>query len=302
MSVTVIVNPTAGRGKARRIFPSVARSLEKLGVEFQAVFTEGPGHAVELTREAIRAGSRVVAACGGDGTVQEVINGLNGSPAVIGFIPCGTGDDLAVNLGIPNEPHQACSTLAEGTVRHIDLARVGTTVYACVAGAGFDSMVNRAANSGVRFLRGTSVYIWSVLKTLAAFKPLEMTVETDGAVWTGRAMFVVAANAASYGGGMKIAPHARMDDGLLDVVIIEELSKVELLRVFPKVFSGSHITHPRVKSLRARKVSLASPRRLELFGDGEYITDLPVTIEVLPAALPVLVPRQAATGGDQALS
>jgi YegS/Rv2252/BmrU family lipid kinase len=291
MQATLIVNPAAGRGKGKKAYPAIAGDLDKLPLEFHTVFSEGPGHIVELAREACRDGSDTVVACGGDGTVHEVINGLDRHPARLGIIPCGTGDDLAINMGIPTDLTMACRNLISGKEKSFDLARAGNEVYACIAGTGFDSMVNRVANEGVRFLRGTSVYIYSVLKTLASFKPLEMIIRADDFLFEGRVMFVVAANASSYGGGMKIAPMARMDDGLLDLVIVEEMPRTEMLRSFPRVFSGKHFPHPRIKHLTTTKVELHSNQPLELFADGEFIQPLPVSLEVLPGALPVIIPR-----------
>lgn len=292
MNLTLIVNPAAGRGKGEKAHPGIARHMERLGLNFRTLFSEGPGHIEELARDSAAKGSDAVVACGGDGTFHEVINGLDGHGIPVGIIPCGTGDDLAFNLGIPFDYFEACRTLAEGTVRRVDLARAGERVYACIAGAGFDSMVNRAANEGARFLKGTSVYVYSMLKTLISFKPLEMSIEADDFHYTGRVMFVVAANSMSYGGRMKIAPMAAMDDGYLDLIIVEEISKFELLRVFPRVFSGKHVDHPCIRHHRTKSLKLSSPRSLELFSDGEYVQDLPVKIEVLPKALPIIVPRK----------
>lgn len=290
MNLTLIVNPAAGRGKGQRAHPDVLRQLDDLGLDFQAVFSEGPGHIEELAREAFDNGSDAVVGCGGDGTFHEIINGLDGHKIPVGIIPCGTGDDLAANLGIPKEHSEACRVLADGRVKKIDLARVEDRFYACIAGAGFDSMVNRAANANSRYLRGTSVYVFSVLKTLAGFKPVEMNIQSPDFSYSGRVMFAVAANAASYGGGMKIAPMARMDDGMLDVIIIEEIPKLELLRVFPQVFSGRHMDHPKVLHYRTRKLRISSPQSLELFSDGEYTHNLPVSIEVADRIMPVIVP------------
>jgi len=291
MEATLIVNPAAGRGKGKKAYPAIAENLDKLPLEFNTVFSEGPGHMVELAREASRSGSETVVACGGDGTVHEVINGLDSHPARLGIIPCGTGDDLAINMGIPTDLHLACRNLVSGREKSFDLARAGKEVYACIAGTGFDSMVSRVANEGVRLLRGTSVYIYSVLKTLASFKPLEMTIRADDFLFEGRVMFVVAANAPSYGGGMRIAPMARMDDGLLNLVIIEEMSRGEMLRSFPSVFSGKHFPHPRIRHLTTTRVDFSSTEPLELFADGEFIQPLPASLEILPGALPVIIPR-----------
>jgi diacylglycerol kinase (ATP) len=290
MKLTVLINPAAGRGRAKKAFPAIAREMKNLSLDFEHRFSAGPGHIEELTREAVGRGSDLVVACGGDGTIHEVINGVGGRPATVGIIPCGTGDDLAKNLGIPRDIPGACRSLAAGFVKRFDMIRAGKKVYACVAGAGFDSMVNKTANEGVRFLKGTSVYIYSVFRTLYAFKPLEMSLCGDDFSYDGKVMFVVAANATSYGGGMKVTPMAVMDDGLMDVLIIKEMSRFQVLNLFPKVFSGKHYPHPKIEHHRTSTLTISSPEPLELFGDGEYIQALPVKLEVIPGALPVVVP------------
>lgn len=292
MGLTLIVNPASGRGRGRRSFPLIAKQLEALRVDFRAVFSEGPGHAVELARGAANDGSSAVVACGGDGTFHEVLNGVGLRSLPIGIVPCGSGDDLAVNLGIPTDIEAACRNLAAGNARPVDVVECGGSLYACVGGAGFDSIVNRRANQRVRMLRGTAIYIYAVIETLLTFEPIEMSVIGEGIEFAGRVMFVVAANATSYGGGMKIAPAALLDDGLLDIVIIGQMSKLELLGVFPRVFKGGHINHPSVRHHRSPWVTISSPRRLEFFGDGEYMTDLPVTLTVRPGIARIITPME----------
>ncbi len=290
MNLALIVNPAAGRGRGRKAYPVIARHLERLGHAHQAFFSRGPGHVTELAREVSSLGADAVVACGGDGTFHEMINGLDGHRGTVGLIPCGTGDDLAAGIGIPRDWWEACRLLDGGRSRRLDLARAGERVYACIAGAGFDAMVARRANKKTRILRGGGIYIWSVVRTLAGFRPVELAVEGDGLAWSGLAMFAVVANAPAYGGGMRIAPMALMDDGLLDLIVVEAIPRLELLRVFPRVFSGSHMSHPAVRHYRSARIRLSSPDGLELFADGEYVARLPLTIEVLPGALTVLAP------------
>jgi len=290
--LTLIVNPIAGRGKARRVFPSVARCLDRHRVDFRTLFTEGPGHATELARGASSDGSDAVVACGGDGTLHEVINGRLGDGPV-GIIPCGSGDDLAVNAGIPRDPRRPAGPgRGEGAaVRPRPDRRPGLRLHR-------RRRLRLDGHPGGeppdRLLRGRAVYLSALVRTLARFRPVELRLEGDGFAWQGRAMFAVAANAPSYGAGMRIAPLARMDDGLLDVVVVEEMPKAELLRVFPRVYSGRHLQHPRLRHFRTRRVRIASSQPLDLYADGEYGRPLPAKSKRSPPP-PLIVPATPAT-------
>jgi diacylglycerol kinase (ATP) len=209
----------------------------------------------------------------------------------LGIISAGSGNDFARGLGIPCQARAAAEALLAGHSRRIDLAGVGSAVYGCIAGAGFDSVVTRYANEHVRRLRGSSAYAWSILRCLKSYRAETLEIVADGHGFSGEVLFVVVGNNVSYGGGIHITPRARVDDGFLDLCIVPYLAKLELLRWMPRAYRGEHLAHSRIIYRQVRQVSLSSTSRLELFGDGEFVQELPATIEILPGVLRVIVPK-----------
>lgn len=288
--LALIYNPTAGRGKAARLHADVVAKLGQLGCTVQSHASSSAAHATELAAKAARAHAFVVA-MGGDGMVSLVANGMLGSEAALGIVPAGSGNDFAAWIGYPRrDPAAACDVVADGPVKRVDVGRIaGGRVFLCVAGAGFDSEVNRDANR-IRFARGTAVYVLAVLRTLARFRPQRFTVRLDGRVESFPGMFVAVGNAGSYGGGMKITPDAVVDDGLFDVCLVKAMSRAALFGQFPRLFSGKHVRHPAVEIRRAREVEIGAERTFFLYADGEEVGPLPARLTVEPRALSVVVP------------
>lgn len=290
--VVVIANPTAGRGKAGRSIGKVDRLLHEAGIEHDIRLSHsGPGLEA-LAREAAEGGASVVAALGGDGTMGLAANGLLGFSAALAPLPSGTADDFAASLGIRSIP-AGIRAIAQGTTVPIDVVRVSTGTerrhYVNVAGCGFDSEVNEAANAMRVRLGSTGTYIAAVLKTLSRFTPAAFRVELDDEVVEGPHMLVVVGNAVSYGGGMKVTPEASVVDGRLDVCLLEAMSTPAFLRAFPSVFRGSHVRHPKVRMLRSRRVTVEADRRVTVYADGERIGPAPAVFEVVPEAISVVV-------------
>ena len=250
-------------------------------------------HLMALARRAAAEKPDVIVSLGGDGTHHYVLNGMIGSEIPLGIIPCGSGNDLAKGLGIPTQAGAAAEVLRAGHVRRVDLGRAGNTVYGCIAGAGFDSVVTRYANDRVRRLRGSWAYAWSILRCLKSYRPEPLKVVSDVQEFVGEVIFAVVGNNVSYGGGIHLTPRAKLDDGLLDVCIVPYMGLSEFLRWVPRAYRGEHLRHPRIIYFQARKVSLSTSSRLELFGDGEFVQELPVTIEIIPRVLPVIVPGRS---------
>ena len=247
---------------------------------------------MELALQARKEEPDLIVSAGGDGTHHNVINGLLKSTVPLGFLPLGTGNDLAKGIGISMDMRAAAKTLLQGRVREIDLASTGSTAYACVAGAGFDSVVNRYANERVRWLTGSPAYLWSLLHCMEEYRPKPLEITADPHSFSGDVLFAVVGNCASYGGGIRLAPRAKLDDGLLDVCVIPYMSRLELLRWVPSAYHGEHLRHPKIRYFQARKVTLHTTSHMELFGDGEFLQDLPATIEAMPRALRVIAPEQ----------
>lgn len=290
--VVVVANPAAGRGKGGRVVGKVDRLLREAGIAHDFRVSESPEGLTKHVRAAADDGASTVAVLGGDGSVGLAANGVLGTDAALAVLPCGTGDDFARSLGITSLG-AAVRAIADGHVVPIDVVRVTTgterRVYVNVAGAGFDSEVNEAANAMRIDLGATGTYLAAVVKTLSRFVPVGFRIELDDRVVEGPHMLVVVANAVSYGGGMRVAPAASVVDGALDVLLLRAMGKGAFLRAFPKVFRGTHVRHPAVTMATARHVSIEADRRVQVYADGERVGPLPARFEVVPAALPVVV-------------
>lgn len=287
----LIVNPSAGGGRAARALPAVRAALAAAGLTVRDVQTLDLDDAQTLARAAAEAGETVVT-LGGDGLIGAVANELRAHPqAVMGILPGGRGNDLARTLGIPRDPAAACAVIASGVPRALDLGEAEGRAFVSIASAGFDSVANRIANEAPRALGGF-VYAYGALRALATWSPVQMEVEIDppGTARSFSAYTVAAANSGVYGGGMRLAPDASLTDGLLDVVIVGAVSRGRFLRHLPKVFRGEHVRLDNVHVLRARAVRISAERPFDLYADGDPIGALPALVRSLPAAVRVLVP------------
>jgi diacylglycerol kinase (ATP) len=290
--IVVVANPTAGRGKAGRRIGTATSILRELRVEHEVRVAGSPTEMEEVCREAGEQGAEIVAVLGGDGTVSCAANGLVGTGAALAVLPAGTGDDIARALGAGSFT-AAVRLLANPSTAAIDLARVRAgeidRCFVNIAGAGFDSEVNETANAMSLRLGGTGTYVAALVKTLSRFTPARYDLTIEGEPLRVDAMLVVVGSGISYGGGMKVLPHASMTDGVLDLCVVEALSKGAFLRAFPKVFRGRHTTHPKVRMLRATSVTIEANRGVQVYADGERVGPLPASFEVLAGALPVVV-------------
>ena len=260
-------------------------------------YTQGRGDATRLSREAVAAGASLVVAVGGDGTLHEVVNGLLGSSATLGLIPFGTGNDFARAVGLHGDLDAACRTVVQGVTRCFDIGTIigagtgGPRHFLVISGTGFDAHTAHAVNSGIRHLSGAPAYVWGAILTAREFTPFDLTLTLDGGeVRRTKAMFVSLANTATTGGGMKIAPDARPDDGLLDICLVRALGKIAMLWQLTKVFGGKHVTHPAVTMLRSATVTLEADPPQPLLIDGEVCGTTPATVSVARQILPMKVP------------
>jgi YegS/Rv2252/BmrU family lipid kinase len=284
----LIVNPSAGRGRAARLLPRVEAALRARGMAFRVERTHSLAHARELARETLASGE-VAAAMGGDGLLGAVAGELRGTDGVLGVLPGGRGNDFARKLGIGTDPEHACDVLAAGRERAIDVADAGGTTYLGIASAGFDSDVQDIANA-TRVPLGEMIYVYSTLRALGGWRHANWQVVIDGEARSFTGYSVAVANSGVFGGGMYLVPAAELDDGLLDVVLTGECSKPRYLASIPKVFKGTHVGSEELTFLRAREVAFHADRPFRAYADGDPIADLPVTIRVVPRALKVLVP------------
>jgi YegS/Rv2252/BmrU family lipid kinase len=284
----LIVNPSAGRGRAAHLLGGVEAALRARGMAFRVERTDSLAHARELARGALAAGE-VAAGMGGDGLLGAIAGELRGTDGVLGVLPGGRGNDFARKLGIGTDPERACDVLAAGRERAIDVADAGGATYLGIASAGFDSDVQDIANA-TRVPLGEGVYVYATLRALGGWRHAGWRVVIDGEEHSFRGYSVAVANSGVFGGGMQLVPGASLDDGLLDVVLTGECSKWSYLASIPKVFKGTHVTSEDITFLRGREVAFEADRPFRAYADGDPIAALPVTIRVVPRALQVLVP------------
>jgi YegS/Rv2252/BmrU family lipid kinase len=284
----LIVNPSAGRGRAAHLLPEVESALRARGMAFRVERTDSLAHARELARDALAAGE-VAAGMGGDGLLGAIAGELRGTDGVLGVLPGGRGNDFARKLGIGTDVEVACDVLAGGRERAIDVAEAGGATYLGIASAGFDSDVQDIANAA-RVPLGEGIYVYATLRALRGWRNAAWQVTVDGAARSFAGYSVAVANSGVFGGGMYLVPDASLDDGLLDVVLIGECPKRRYLASLPKVFKGTHVTSDHITFLRGREVAFHADRPFRAYADGDPIAELPVTIRVVPRALKVLVP------------
>jgi YegS/Rv2252/BmrU family lipid kinase len=299
--ICLIVNPSAGGGRAARIAPEFESALRGRGLSVRTVHTRDLDHARELAREAAQAGE-TVAALSGDGLVGVLADTLRELPgAVLGVLPGGRGNDLARVLEIPSEAAGACRVLAEGTPRPMDLGlveqldgRAPPRSFVGIGSAGFDSDANRIANDAPPWLGGL-VYAYGALRALLSWRPARFELELDDGrhhAFTGYTVAV--ANSRAYGGGMFAAPDAMLDDGLLDVVAIEDVSRWSFLKGLPRVFKGTHVEMPSVRTFRTAHVTVSADRAFVMYADGDPVGSLPVRVSALKGAVTVVTPARGA--------
>ena len=297
----VIVNPVAGAYSTRRKWPIISKLLKRIGLSFDFEYTQGVGHAIELARVAASDGYRYLVAVGGDGTVNEVANGIlhstNASSTALGIVSTGTGSDFARSVGISRDYATACSTLTSSRRLSIDVGVVeyqskGQTVrrfFVNAAGVGFDAAVVEKTERLPKYFGGTVPYVAGLLRTLFSYKNKPIVLKAGDEVESGRVLSVVVANGGYLGGGMHVAPQAELGDSLLDVVIIGDMGKFELLKEFPTVYKGTHINHPKVRMRKATHITIESPEPMLVHADGELLGESPASFWVMPAALSIVV-------------
>ncbi len=292
--LAVLVNPTSGKGRGAKLLDPVADLLRRAGAVVDVVQGRDADEAFDRLRDRVASGVDGVVAVGGDGLVNLALQVVGGTGVPLGIVPAGTGNDIARSLGLAiDDPLAAAGLVARGHTRTVDLGRANGRWFAGVLGSGFDSMVNERANR-MTWPRGRSRYNLAILAELRTFRPVPFVLDFEGETWHTEAMLVAVGNGSSYGGGMRVCPGARLDDGLLDVTVLGPISKPEFIRVFPTVYKGTHVNHPAVRVRRARNVTLRADRVIA-YADGERVSVLPLTCDSVPGALTVYAPGPAVT-------
>jgi diacylglycerol kinase (ATP) len=287
--IALLTNPTSGKGRGARVVDQVLPRLRDAGYVVRNLVGRDADEALDLARGCVADGLGTLVVVGGDGMVHLALQAVAGTETRLGLVPAGTGNDVARYFDLPRkDPVAATDVIIGGKERRVDLARIGSTYFLTVLAAGFDAIVNERANQ-MSWPTGQMRYNLATLAELRTFKPIPYVLDIDGEQHRFEAMMVAVGNGPSFGGGLRITEGAILDDGLLDVVVIRPMSKVELIRTYPKLFKGTHVHHPDYRHHHAKKVTIAAPG-ITAYADGERIAALPLTVEVAPLALRVLVP------------
>ncbi|MEU3854895.1 YegS/Rv2252/BmrU family lipid kinase [Streptomyces sp. NPDC029554] len=288
---TAVVNPTAGGATGAAALVKVARQLREAGAELETEYSRSLAHARELAQRAGEDG-RVVIAVGGDGITGSIGGALSGTGTLLGLVPAGRGNDFARALGLPSDPEGVARVLLHGTPRAVDTIEVTSSVHAGTVAlgsvyAGVDALANLHANRS-RLLRGSASYYSGALRAISTWRPVRYRITIDGRDHACTGYTVVAANSSFYGSARRIAPGARLDDGLLDVVMIRDAPRRLFFALMKELDTGAHIHRPQVQVVRGREIRIEADRDLPYGADGEIEGALPVTAKVLPGALRVL--------------
>jgi YegS/Rv2252/BmrU family lipid kinase len=286
--LTLIVNPASAGGRALKLLPQVEAALDARRAVFRVERTRSLEHGVELALRSIELGE-VPVVVSGDGLLGAVGGAMAGAETPLGLIPAGRGNDLARALGIPSEPEAAVEVVLTGHSRVIDVGEANGKRFLGIASVGFDSECNRLANE-THFIRGNLVYAYSMVRTLFSWKPARFTIAIGDESRRLSGYFVDVANNSVYGGGMYIAPNAELDDGEFDVVSIGDGGKLRFLLGLKDVLKGNHLGKEEVDVFRTPRLELDASRPFPVYADGDHLTDLPVSLRVLPRCLSILVP------------
>jgi YegS/Rv2252/BmrU family lipid kinase len=299
MTAKVIVNPYAGRWKTKAAIPYVERACQAIGLDHELVVTEGPDHGIELAREAAQAGFSPIVSAGGDGSVSEVVNGLlqaagEGLAGPLGIIPLGSADDLANMLELEPEIEMACQVIQQGRTRTIDVGCVNGRYFGNCSAIGLDPMVT-ITQAAMKRIKGTPRYIVAALKAIASHKPWNARLVWDDGEYEGQIALASVGNTPRTGGAFYMTPRAEPDDGYLDLVLVEEMSKLRLLRLLPTTFDGSHVERPGVTYVRTTHLSIECDPPTPIQADGEVFARSATHIKysILPHRLQVIVPAHS---------
>ncbi len=337
-SFILIANPISGKGNAKNIAEQAYTALTASGRQGQLMLTSASGDAKRFAQEAAADGTPFIIACGGDGTLHEVVNGIATVPDVtLGVLPCGRGNDFAAAIGVPLKPEAAIATLLSGTPIRVDLGRcyqnsdqlsaasnqeeTGTEerkdgeveshpsihppfhsstesreptadcYFATIATCGYDTEVSRRAAKGTPLFAGTASYAYAAVETLFYYDPPSVHLEGDFGTYEGPLLLAATGITSRYGGGFKIVPDARINDGLFDVCIVRPVSSVTVLRLLVTLFWGGHVKHPAVSMHQTRTLKIETDTPMLLYADGEPMCETPATIEIIKDGLVVMAPR-----------
>ena len=284
----IFVNPVAGGGKCKKQYPAAVRRLREAGVVCNVTVSRYAGQITDFASELAARGCETVVACGGDGTVNEVINGIAGTETALGIVPLGTANDFAANMGVSKDINRACAIIKQRRVKKIDLVRVNhDKFFGGTACLGFDAEVAAFASS--RRFEPLLMHVLGGILKFFSYKPRTVELRFDGQRYFGDIFLVAFGNVRSYARGMLITPLAVFDDALLDICVVRRMPKRKVLSIFPSVYKGTHINNREISLYRASAVCVQSLRPVDLYADGDFMATTPVRLQVMPKYLKVIV-------------
>jgi diacylglycerol kinase (ATP) len=297
----LIVNPTAGAGRTAKKWPYIKALLKNTGLRFEHDITEAPGHAIELAKSAVNKGYKLVVSVGGDGTINEIVNGIYATGDMkdveLGIIGTGTGSDYIRTIGVSKYYQESCHHLMNPMKKSVDLGMVEFTqngqpakrIFANFAGLGFDAEVVKATTKKFKNFGGKPAYLMGLLSTFTTYKNRQIQITINGQTENHKVCTIVMSNGKYGGGSMLLAPNADPCDGLFDVIIIGDVTKPDLLRSLPRIYKGTHLTHPKVMVKRTNLITISSDEPMAIQADGDLLGEPPARFTVLPSVLNILV-------------
>ncbi len=290
MKLKMIFNPTAGRGRASRLIGRALAYLRERGAEVDCVPSASPADLTRIAAESSRGGWDRVVVCGGDGSLHLAVREFDLKNGTLALLPLGSGDDFARVVGIPRTIIGACDAILYGQTITVDVATANGLRYLGVAGLGFDSEVAAYANAHTTWLRGSLIYLYSIFRVLPRFTPRHVKLTVNGSERAEEIMFACVGNSRQYGGGIRITPDAKVDDGLLDLLLVHRTTRLQLLKTLPRAYTGSHVRSAFVETARGSQFTFQSEHPLEVYADGERLTQTPVTFALDAEKLKIVVP------------
>lgn len=297
----LIVNPAAGAGRTAKKWPAIKERLKNIGLRFENDLTEAPGHAIELAKSAVSKGYKLIVSVGGDGTINEIVNGIYATghikDVILGIIGTGTGSDYIRTIGVSPDYQEACEHLLHPQTKLVDLGIVeyrnnGNShkrLFANFAGMGFDAEVVKTTTRKFKSLGSKPSYLMGLLSTFLCYKNKTIRLKIDGHEEVRKICTIVMSNGKYGGGSMMVAPEADPGDGLFDVIIIGDISKPDLLWSLPRIYKGTHLTHPKVTLKRAKEVEIYPESLMSVQADGELLGEAPASFSVLSSTLSIYV-------------
>lgn len=285
-----IVNPVAGKGRTLELIPKIQESFEREKIDYDISITEKKGNAEKLAKEGIEKGFNHIVSVGGDGTAYEVVNGIRDGMVTFGILPAGTGNDFARMIGMPRNYNEILKIIKCAKTRRIDVGRVNDRYFLNCSSVGIDAEIVKETEGIKKYISGTSAYILGVFKTLVRYKSKEIMIEIDKRVIKRNIELVAVSNGRYYGGGMKINPKAEVEDGLLDICVVNKMKKAKFASLFLTVFRGNHIRIKEVEIFRGKEIKIYGDESLLLNVDGDIVGTIPAEIKVDRTSLDIVVP------------